>query len=242
MELQPTNIVKHQIRSKSLPFAAAVLALLGFGDRLSAVVLTFEGLGNREAVGNFYNGGLGGSGSGPGSNFGVTFSSNALAIIDSDAGGTGNFGGEPSPSTVLFFLTGNAATLNYAAGFDTGFSFFYSAIASPGFVDIYDGLGATGNILGSINLPVTPSDGGDPTGVFSPFVPIGVNFLGTARSINFGGAADRIAFDNITFGSATPDGGGTNPGTGVPDGGSTFFALGMGLLGLGGVRRFLIKA
>jgi hypothetical protein len=180
-----------------------MLTLTAGRSSADVIVLTFEGLQNLESVQNFYNGGLGGNGSGPGPNFGITFSPNALAIIDSDAGGTGNIGGEPSPDTVLFFLSGTAV-MNVPAGFTTGFSFFYSAINNPGVVNVYDGLNATGNLLASINLPVTPSDGGDPTGAFSPFVPIGVAFAGTARSVDFGGTVNQIAFDDITIGSATP--------------------------------------
>ena len=179
----------------------------------TTITLDFEGLQDQEAVQNFYNGGTGGNGS-SGSNVGAGFSGNALAIIDEDAGGTGNIGGEPSPSTVLFFLTGAAATLNFAAGFDTGFSFFYSAINNPGSINVYDGLNATGNILATLALPLTPFNGApDPSGQFSPFVAAGTGFAGIAKSIDFGGTVNQIAFDNITFGSATPGGGngGTAP-------------------------------
>jgi hypothetical protein len=170
-----------------------------------ATVLTFEGLGNQEGLANFYNGGTGGNGSGPGPNFGITFSSNALAIIDADAGGTGNFGGEPSPSTIMFFLTGAAATMNVPAGFTDGFSFYYSAINSPGVVTVYDGPNATGTVLATLALPLTPNNGApDPTGQFSPLLPLGVSFSGTARSVDFGGAQNQIGFDDITLGSATP--------------------------------------
>jgi hypothetical protein len=165
----------------------------------ATIVLDFEGIGNLTPVGEFYN-------TAP-RDLNITFSSNALAIIDEDAGGSGNFGGEPSPSTVLFFLEGPAATLNVLDGFTTGFSFFYSAISQPGFVNVYDGLDATGNILATIQLPLTPFNGApDPTGQFSPLLPIGVAFAGTARSIDFGGTVNQIAFDNITFGSSTPVG------------------------------------
>lgn len=213
------------------------LALVAATATMSAAqaapfVLTFEGLGNQESVGNFYNGGLGGNGSGPGPNFGVTFSPNSLAIIDADAGGTGNIGGEPTPDTVLFFLTGTAI-MNYAAGFTNGFSFFYSAINNPGFISVYDGLDATGNLLASLQLPVTPSDGGDPTGDFSPFFPVGVGFQGIARSIDFGGTVNQIAFDNITFGRDAPC---TGPNCQVPEPGSLAL-LGLGLVGLVGSRR-----
>lgn len=185
--------------------AALAATLLAVASTAQAAVITldFEGLQDLEAVEEFYNGGAGSSGS-TGSNLGASFSSNALAIIDSDAGGTGSIGGEPSPDTILFFLSGGAATLNLAAGFDTGFSFFYSAINSPGSINVYDGLNATGAILATLVLPTTASDGGDPTGLFSPFVATGVSFLGIAKSIDFGGTANQIAFDNITFGSSTP--------------------------------------
>jgi hypothetical protein len=171
-----------------------------------AVSLDFEGLADFEAVSNFYNGGTGGDGSGPGPNLGVTFSPSAMAIIDSDAGGTGNFGGEPSPDTVLFFFSqaGGEATLDFPAGFDTGFSFFYSANNFPGSITVYDGPGATGNILAVLVLPVTPSNGGDPAGDFSPFFPIGVAFTGTAKSVDFAESVDEVGFDNMTLGSVIP--------------------------------------
>ncbi len=182
---------------------AAMLAL-GLAGRASAIVsLNFEGLGDLETVEEFYNGGTGGGGINTGTNYGVSFSDNALALIDSDAGGSGNFGGEPSASTILFFLDGPAATMNVAAGFDTGFSFFYST-QFGGFVDVYDGLNGTGTLLTSIALPVTPQDGGDPNGDNSPFVAIGVLFSGIAKSVDFGGTVNQIGFDNITFGTDNP--------------------------------------
>lgn len=185
----------------SLTIAGATfltLVTLGAGQAEAAViVLDFEGIGDLNPVGDFYN-------TAP-RDFGITFSPNALASVDLDAGGTGNFGGEPSPDTTLFFLDGDAATLNTPNGFTTGFSFFYSAIGNPGFVNVYDGLNATGNLLASIELPLTPFAGApDPTGEYSPLVPIGVSFSDTARSVDFGGTINQIGFDNITFGSAVP--------------------------------------
>lgn len=204
---------------------ASLVAVAACSANAAVITLDFEGIGNLNPVGNYYNGG-------GGVNYGISFSDNALAIVDSDAGGTGNFGGEPSPSTILFFLSGTAATLNYAAGFDTGFSFYYSAISNPGFIRVYDGLNGAGNLLATLNLPLTPFNGApDPTGSYSPFVPVGVAFTGTARSVDFGGVVDQIGFDNITFGSETP--GGAN----VPDGGSSALLLSLGVLGLAGVRR-----
>lgn len=201
-----------------LTSGAAALALTLGGTSAAhaiSVTLDFEGLGDFEAVGDFYNGGTGGAGS-LGFDYGVTFNADALAIIDQDAGGSGNFGGEPSPDTVLFFLSGSAAVMSVASGFTDGFSFYYSAINNPGSVSVYDGLDGTGNVLATLDLPTTTSDGGDPTGQFSPFFPIGVSFLGTALSVAFSGVADQIAFDNITFGSDTPGETGGEFGATVP--------------------------
>jgi hypothetical protein len=190
-----------------------------------ALVLDFEGLGDQDQILDFYNGGTSSMGY-SGTDYGVSFSNNALSIIDSDAGGSGNFGNEPSPDTILFFLDGDAAIMSLAAGFDTGFSFFYSAINNPGSVNVWSGLDGTGDLLATLNLDVTPSDGGDPTGSFSPFVATGVAFEGIAYSVSFGGVINQIGFDDITFGSVTPG----DPGAPVPEPGS-FILMGLGMLG-----------
>ena len=235
---------KKLIFQATTAIAAIASCLLSTKAEAATIVLDFEGLQDLEPVEDFYDGGFGGDGSGPGPDLDITFSPNALAIVDQDAGGSGNFGNEPSPDTILFFLTGRAATLNVSSGFDTGFSFFYSAITQPGFVDVYSGLNATGTQLATINLPLTPFNGDpDPTGQFSPLVPIGVNFDGIARSIDFGGTINQIGFDNVTFGSATPGGGDNgNGGNGgnqpVPEPTSLFGLL---VIGLGTVSKLKQK-
>jgi hypothetical protein len=191
--------------------AASLIFVVGLfsAPRASAavIVLDFEGLGDLEQVLDFYNGGFGGAGSGPGPDYGIQFGSASLAVIDSDAGGSGNFANEPSPDTILFFLSGSAV-MNVLDGFDTGFSFFYTSTSFAGQVTVYDGLNATGNILATLNLPALGSGcGGDPTGDFNCWDPVGVLFAGTAFSVDFSGTANFIGFDNITLGSATPGGG-----------------------------------
>jgi hypothetical protein len=177
-----------------------------------AVLLTFEGLADLESVASYYAGGFGGDGAGPGPGYGITFSGNALALISQANGGTGRTSGEPTPVTSMIFLTGAAATMNVPAGFDTGFSFYYAAPGFAGEIRVYDGENATGNLLATLNLPVTPSYGGpDPNAPYGTWVPIGVTFPGAARSVDFGGSANYIAFDNITLGRATPIGGGDSP-------------------------------
>ena len=47
---------------------------------MAGPVLTFEGLQNFERVENYYNGGTGSLGSGPGPGYGITFSSNGAGV------------------------------------------------------------------------------------------------------------------------------------------------------------------
>ena len=188
-----------------LQLAAVATALLGLTGAASAApnTLTFEGLRDLEAIHGFYNGGTGSLGS-SGTNYGVQFNSNSLAVIDSDSGGSGNIGNEPTPSTILFFLTGSA-DLNYAPGFDTGFSFYYTTVGFSGTVNVYDNLNATGTLLGSINLAALGAGPGDPTGAFSNWAIGSLGFAGTARSIDFGGTVNQVGYDNVTFGSTDPN-------------------------------------
>lgn len=175
------------------------------------VVLNFEGLGDQDVIQNFYNGGTSNQGY-SGTNYGVQFLGNTLAIIDSDAGGTGNFANEPSPSTIMFFVTGSNTGMNVPAGFSTGLSFFYSS-AGLGEVTVYDGLNGTGSVLASSVLPANYdlSCSGDPTWVFCNWSAVGLTFSGTAKSVIFTGVANQCGFDEITFGSGTPGSGPSVP-------------------------------
>lgn len=210
---------------KLLLAAAAVIALPATAK--AAVTLTFEGIGNNNPVANYYDGG-------PGGNLGYSFSAATLALVDSDAGGSGNFANEPSPDTIMFFLDANNAVLNVAAGFDTGFSFFYTS-STAATVTVYDGLNATGNVLATINLVAqhTQNCVGDPGGTFCHWDPIGVAFAGIAKSIDFGGTANQTGYDNITFGSKDP---------GVPEPASWAMMLtGFGLAGFAMRRRTKVR-
>ena len=202
-------------------FAFVALMLMAGPAKAAPVVLTFEGLGDLEPVNNYYDGGYGGNGSGPGPNYGITFGSDSLALIDQTSGGSGNTGNDPSPHTVLVFLSGPGDVMDVAAGFNTGFSFYYAVPFYTGSVTVWSGMDGTGTLLGSINLPLTPD--GSPYN-YSVWEPAGVAFAGTAMSAIFSGTANYIVFDNITLGSSTP---------GVPEPSS------MVLIGIGGIGLFL---
>ena len=198
-----------------------------------AQVLTFEGTIPADAtsgpIGNYYNGGAG-------PNYGIEFSTNALGIClntQQNFCSNGSRGGQGDPAsqfTGLFFLEGSSTFMNRIAGFTDGFSFFYSAVNTPGAFSVWSGLNGTGSLLASLVLPTTaigPCEGYGAS--YCPFVATGVSFAGTAQSVTFAGVADRIAFDDVTFGSAVP-------GTVVPEPG-TLTLLATGLIGVFGVAR-----
>ena len=210
--------------------ALVAVAMMAGSARADIITLTFEGLQNNEQVLNYYNGGFGGNGSGPGPNYGITFGADTMALIEGADGGTGNFSNPPSGDTVMYFLSGPGDVMNVAAGFTTGFSFYYAdQVGFTGSVQVYSGLDGTGTLLANISLPSTPSP-------YTVFVPIGVSFAGTAESVIFGGSANYIAFDNVTLGSETATGSVPEP--------SSFVIAGLGGLGFFGYgwRRRRAKA
>jgi hypothetical protein len=152
----------------------------------------------------------------------------ALAVVDTDAGGSGGFANEPSPDTICA-LAGESAVLNVASGFANAFSGFYVS-PEAGFVAVYDGLDATGNTLATIVLPaVQQTAPGDPTGEdFGTWASFDVGFSGTARSVLLGGSPGAIGFDDIAFGR---EGSGDIPEPGT----AALFAV--GLLGVAIRRR-----
>ena len=213
---------------KMIRNAAAILLGLALAPQVNALALDFEGLQDQEHILDFYNGGTGSMGS-SGVDYGVSFNSGAQALIDSDAGGSGNFANEPSADTIAFWLSGGDLLMNVAGGFDTGFSFFYTS-STVATVTVYDGLGGTGNVLGTIDLIAQYNDNcvGDPNGAFCNWTAAGVAFTGTALSVSFSGTANQTGYDNITFGSDTPET--------VPE--PTITALlGIGLVGMTLARR-----
>lgn len=196
----------------------------------ATIVLSFEGLqsSTNEGPADYYNGGAGSAGTTGGPNYGISFSANTITgCTEPNSCANTNSALNPSGSNIIFFLGGGASTMNVAAGFDTGFSFFYSAAFNTGTVNVWSGLNSTGTLLATLVLPTNGASG--TTGCldepFCPYSPIGVTFAGTAMSVDFAGTNNQIAFDDITLGSATAGGVVPEPTTWA------MMLLGFGLMG-----------
>lgn len=197
------------MRSKLLA-ALRRSALLGSASVLGSVIaaqpghaagalLDFEGIGDVVSIEEYYNGGMAGNGvSGP--DYDVTFSGNALALVDADDGGSGNIANEPSPSSVMFWLDDVDAHMNFSPGFNQ-FSVYYTAPYNPGTLSFWDGVNGGGTQVGAVQQLVTNGDrcGGDPTGAYNCWTKIAVNLPSSAYSVTFGGTANWIAFDDLAF-------------------------------------------
>jgi hypothetical protein len=173
--------------------SATCLLVVGKAEAVQ-ITLDFEGIGNTAQIDNFYNGGAG-------TNYGVSFDNNARASIDNDVQpGGGEFENEPSPSTVMDFR-GTGTIMNVAGGgFDT-FSTFYSAgnQNQPGSIELFSGLDGTGTLLASLSNLLTPTSGNGVNDRFTTFSLASLSNFGTAQSVRFGGTANQILFDNVSF-------------------------------------------
>lgn len=222
------------VLKKQLGVAAVLMAGMLFCGFVSAttIQMDFDGLTNGQSRGeyvdNYYNGGCGGSyGGGPvdcgGPNYGVVWTH---AIVGGAPNGLfNNVGNGPSAPNVGGFDDNTGAFMNVAAGFDT-FSFYYAAANTAGSISVYSDPNGTGSLLASMALPVNGSNCNGASQSYSCWTSIDVSFAGTAKSVNFGGMASYIVFDNVTLGLSTP----VNP---VPEPATLgMFGLGMLLIGL----------
>jgi len=167
---------------------ALFLLLFSFATTLTAnadsVVLTFEGIKEGSVVGNHYI------------QYGITFSNNATTSISELNGGSGNFVPTPPGFTSLGLTSGTAITMDVARGFTSSLSFDYLA-GLQGSVTLYSGLNGTGSIVGTMVLPVTPTCSSGPT--YCQWLPVTIDFSGTAMSAVFGGQHLYFVVDNIAL-------------------------------------------
>jgi hypothetical protein len=221
LTLPPTNQLSETMMRKLLPLAA--LAALAASPAYAGDTLTFEGVANNTAVGNFYSG--------------YSFSGSIIGLIDSDAGGTGDIANEPSGNTVIYFTDGTTPLISVGDGFSDAFTFYYASFLGAS-VNIYDDLFGVGNLLGTVTLPAQYADNncvGDPTGNVCNYTQVSISFSGVARSVTFGGTANQTSFDNLTFGAADVGA--------VPEPGTwAMLLLGFGAVGFGLRRRRISPA
>jgi hypothetical protein len=158
-----------------------LLSLLTMGSTPASAIpftLDFGGLQNNEAVLSFYNGAFGSLGSGPGPNYGITFTPSFLAIS-----------AVPPPSAtppLVGFLNGSSAIMDVSGGFGGVLSFYYEASDNSGSVTLWSGLGGTGVML--VDIPLISS---------VTWNAAGTPFAGNALSAVFSGTPG-IKFDLIT--------------------------------------------
>jgi hypothetical protein len=196
---QEPTVNRSQVFVSALFFLLLAAAVPAVAQTKGTV--TFGGLKNLEFVNDYYNGGQGSLGSGPGKNFHLQFSSNAQAIVQAAKGGSGNFINNPGNYPVMFFQTGNSAAVTASDGVHVALWFFYSAV-QPGTATVYDGPNGTGNILASITL--SPNDSGCTTYKLCVWSAVGVPLSTPAGSIRFSGNANYLAIGAMHLGQKLP--------------------------------------
>jgi hypothetical protein len=152
-----------------------LLALVATSAPATTFTLDFGGLQDGEEVLSYYDAGFGSLGSGPGPDFGITFTPSFLAVMAVPPYGPDRVGE----------LNGSSAIMDVESGFTTVFSFYYEASDNSGLVTIWSGLDGTGSMLASI--PLTAA---------ADWTPDGAGFGGTAMSVVFSGTP-RMQFDQI---------------------------------------------
>jgi len=111
-------------------------------DPLGGLALSFNELQFGEDVLEYYNGGLGGAGSGPGPALGISFTSGLIAV-------EGDVYGEPDGKAAE--LDAPEVIMNVSGGF-SGLVQFY-VLGGPIDVAFHDELDGLGNLVGTISSP-----------------------------------------------------------------------------------------
>jgi hypothetical protein len=186
---------------KSLSLVIPLLLLVAPLCAQTKGIATFGGLKNLEFVNDFYNGGQGSMGSGPGKDLQLQFAPNAQVIVSAAKGGSGNFINNPGGYPVMFFQTGKDIVMTATAGVSVGLWFSYSALQA-GTATVYDGPNGAGNILASITL--SPNNSGCNTYKMCVWSPVGVPLTTPAGSIRFSGVANFLAIGAIHLGVKLP--------------------------------------
>lgn len=171
--------------------SALAAGLLCAAPAFSAT-LDFQGAGEYNFIGDYYNGGTNDAGA-SGVNYGISFGPDALALANT-ADFT-YFSNAPTPG--ILAAVGADAAMNVAAGFTGTVSFWYSS-SEDTTVTLFSGLNGTGTELGTFSLLANAQNGCSDTPFchwdFASFSLEGV----VAQSIQFGGTAGLAGFDNVS--------------------------------------------
>lgn len=186
---------------------------------LHPVRLNFEGLGNLDEVMQYYGGGTSKEGF-KGVNCNISFSPGAMAIIDQENGGTGNFSRDPSPNTVLFSNSKGQIIINVNKGFNSALSFLYTSSDAVA-VTLYDSTDGKGNLIFTkLLLPVYDAAAQKAGISYDKWILFREVFTGKAKSVVLNGTPNKCAFDDIIFGEEKGAGGGiTSTSTGAGNSG-----------------------
>jgi hypothetical protein len=155
---------------------AALLTVTAGSASAGTFSLNFGGLQDGEQVLSYYDGGFGSLGSGPGPDYGITFSPSFLAIMAVPPYGPDRVGVLNAPSAIM----------DVEGGFTSPLSFYYEAPDNSGVVTIWSGLDGTGSMLASVALPAENN-----------WFAAGTSFTGNAMSVVFSGTPGTT-FDVIT--------------------------------------------
>ena len=194
------------MRTKFAIGFAAIISTFAADATAGIITISFDGLASGESVLEYYNGGLGGNGSGPGPALGVSFSSDWIA-------GAPDVYLVPGGKSVAFTGT---ATINFHQGWSGMTSFYYAGNDLT--VSFYEGENGLGNLVANLG-PLGPSQ----VSCFSIFCPTGRD-VGPFHSAVFVSSGVRI--DALTNGAQViPE-----------PAGLTLTILGLAILGLAAGR------
>ena len=147
----------------------------------SAITLTFGGLSNGEQALSYFSGAYGSLGSGPGPNYQITFSPNAIVAV----GTKGNM------------LTGGSIVMNVHTEFANSVKLSYAGLA-PEVVDVWSGYDGTGSLLATMTLM---PNGSCHSVTQCGWAQAGESFTGIAASVTFSGADGKFGIGSIELGA-----------------------------------------
>ncbi len=174
-----------------LKLASALAAglLSAAGASAATINLDFAGVTSTASVNNFYNGGTDSAGA-SGTNYGVSFAGSVLDLTN-DATVT-YFTGGPSNSAIYVNPNDVAGVMNIASGFSGALTLSYSSLGSTT-VNIWSGLNGTGT---EQTFTLASNDDSCAGGACN-WTTTSLDFLGTAKSVDFGSNSGLSLYTNI---------------------------------------------